>query len=119
MARRRQSGEGSIYQRASNGLWVGSITVGWEGDKRIRKSISGEGGLRSGTAATNYSSHASTLRFDQANRVRGRHPERPAAPRPRQPLYKLSTTDIHLRLRHRPSPDDHGSRRAREFLGPR
>jgi integrase len=39
MARRRQNGEGSIYQRASDGLWVGSVTLDWDGNKRVRKTV--------------------------------------------------------------------------------
>lgn len=36
---RRQRGEGSVYQRASDGLWVGSIDLGWIDGKRRRKTI--------------------------------------------------------------------------------
>jgi hypothetical protein len=32
VARTRQTGEGSVYRRASDGTWIGSITIGWEGD---------------------------------------------------------------------------------------
>ncbi len=40
MAKRRQNGEGTIYQR-SNGLWVCEITLGYdENGKRIRKTVS-------------------------------------------------------------------------------
>ena len=44
MARTRQNGEGSRYRRASDGMWIGSITIGWEGDKRIRKTVSAKTG---------------------------------------------------------------------------
>lgn len=36
---RRHKGEGSIYQRASDGRWVGVVDVGWVGGKRIRKTV--------------------------------------------------------------------------------
>ncbi len=38
MTGRRGKGEGSIYQRA-NGLWVGSVDLGWEAGKRKRKFV--------------------------------------------------------------------------------
>ena len=44
MARTRQNGEGSVYRRASDGMWIGSITIGWEADKRIRKTVSAKTG---------------------------------------------------------------------------
>ncbi len=37
--KRRQNGEGTIYQRP-NGLWVAEITIGYEGKKRIKKTLS-------------------------------------------------------------------------------
>ena len=40
MARTRQNGEGSVYHRASDGMWIGSVTLGWDGDKRVRKTVS-------------------------------------------------------------------------------
>jgi hypothetical protein len=40
MARKRHNGEGSVYQRASDGLWIGSVTLGWNGDKRVRQTVS-------------------------------------------------------------------------------
>jgi integrase len=40
MAKARQNGEGSVYQRASDGLWIGSVTLSWEGGKRKRKTVS-------------------------------------------------------------------------------
>jgi hypothetical protein len=40
MARTRQNGEGSVYQRASDGRWIGSITLGWDNDKRVRRTVS-------------------------------------------------------------------------------
>ena len=40
MARTRQNGEGSVYRRASDGMWIGSVTLGWDGDKRVRKTVS-------------------------------------------------------------------------------
>jgi len=41
VAKARQNGEGSVYKRKSDGLWIGSITLGWEGGKRQRKTVSG------------------------------------------------------------------------------
>ena len=39
MAKRRQNGEGTIYQRP-NGLWVCEITLGYDKDKkRIKKTV--------------------------------------------------------------------------------
>lgn len=35
---RRIRGEGALYQRG-DGLWIGSIDLGWHGGKRIRKSV--------------------------------------------------------------------------------
>jgi integrase len=40
MARTRQNGEGSVYRRASDGLWIGSVSIGWEDGKRKRKTVS-------------------------------------------------------------------------------
>jgi hypothetical protein len=42
MAARRCSGEGSIYQRASDGTWVGSIELGTIEGKRQRKNVYGK-----------------------------------------------------------------------------
>src|SRR5437868_2325073 len=43
MGTRRGHNEGSIYQRASDGLWVGSINLGYGPDgKRKRKPIYGK-----------------------------------------------------------------------------
>lgn len=40
MTKRRQNGEGTIYQRP-NGLWVCDVTLGYdENHKRIRKTLS-------------------------------------------------------------------------------
>jgi integrase len=39
MGVRRQQGEGSIYQRSSDGRWVGVVDLGWVGGKRVRKSV--------------------------------------------------------------------------------
>lgn len=39
MSVRRQQGEGSIYQRSSDGRWVGVVDLGWVGGKRVRKSV--------------------------------------------------------------------------------
>jgi len=38
--RRRVRGEGSFSQRSSDGLWVGTVDLGWAGGKRVRKSVS-------------------------------------------------------------------------------
>ena len=40
MATRRVRGEGSFSQRSSDGLWVGTVDLGWAGGKRVRKSVS-------------------------------------------------------------------------------
>lgn len=38
--RRRGHGEGSLYRRV-DGLWVGSVDLGWDGTgKRLRKTVS-------------------------------------------------------------------------------
>ena len=39
---RRQRGEGSIFQRASDGKWVGRIDLGWHGGKRLRRTVYGK-----------------------------------------------------------------------------
>lgn len=39
MGDRRLRGEGSIYQRESDGRWVGVIDLGWVGGKRVRKTV--------------------------------------------------------------------------------
>jgi integrase len=38
---RRIKGEGSIYQRESDGRWIGTVDLGWVGGKRVRKTVSG------------------------------------------------------------------------------
>lgn len=38
---RRVKGEGSIYQRESDGRWVGVVDLGWVGGKRVRKTVTG------------------------------------------------------------------------------
>jgi integrase len=40
--KRRGHGEGSIYQRKSDGLWVGTVDLGWQGGRRVRKSYYGK-----------------------------------------------------------------------------
>lgn len=41
MSGRKMNGEGSVYQRASDGRWVGAVTLGYEErGKRIRKTVS-------------------------------------------------------------------------------
>ena len=37
---RRGKGEGSVYQRASDGRWIGVVDLGWIGGKRVRKTVS-------------------------------------------------------------------------------
>lgn len=37
---RRTRGEGSIYQRESDGRWIGVIDLGWVGGKRVRRTVS-------------------------------------------------------------------------------
>jgi integrase len=39
---RRGHGEGAIYQRASDGKWVGSVNLGYENGRRKRKAIYGK-----------------------------------------------------------------------------
>src|SRR5689334_20820141 len=39
VARRRVTGEGSIYQRSSDGRWVGVVSGGWVAGKRVRKTV--------------------------------------------------------------------------------
>jgi|HubBroStandDraft_5_1064220.scaffolds.fasta_scaffold09397_3 integrase len=41
MAGRRQHGEGSLYQRSSDGRWIASIPDGWSGGKRKRRVFTG------------------------------------------------------------------------------
>lgn len=42
MARRRQHGEGSLYQRAWDGRWTATVHLGWNADgKRIRRVFTG------------------------------------------------------------------------------
>src|SRR5690606_17965927 len=38
--RRRQKGEGGLYRRQSDGLWVGVVDLGWRNGKRDRKTVS-------------------------------------------------------------------------------
>lgn len=38
MGKRRQNGEGSVYQR-TDGLWVAAVTLGWENGRRKRKTV--------------------------------------------------------------------------------
>jgi len=40
--KRRGHGEGSIFRRSDNGLWVGSLNVGWREGKRVRSSFYGK-----------------------------------------------------------------------------
>jgi integrase len=37
MARRRQAGEGSLYQRKSDGRWIATVHLGWQHGKRQRR----------------------------------------------------------------------------------
>lgn len=39
MAGRRTKGEGSVYQRESDGRWVGVVDLGWVGGKRLRRTV--------------------------------------------------------------------------------
>lgn len=39
--KRRGRGEGAVYQRASDGLWVGMLDLGIVGGKRRRKTVYG------------------------------------------------------------------------------
>jgi len=40
--RRRSHGEGSLFQRSSDGVWVGRLDLGYVDGKRIRKSVYGK-----------------------------------------------------------------------------
>ena len=40
MGGRRMNGEGSIYQRQDTGRWLGSMTLGYEDGKLVRKTVS-------------------------------------------------------------------------------
>lgn len=40
MTGRGIKGEGSMYQRASDGRWVGVVDLGWVGGRRVRKTVS-------------------------------------------------------------------------------
>jgi len=42
MASRRGHGEGSIYQRESDGRWCSTVDLGWVNGKRKRKVIYGK-----------------------------------------------------------------------------
>jgi len=37
---RRQRGEGGLYQRASDGMWIGVLDLGWRDGKRRRRTVS-------------------------------------------------------------------------------
>lgn len=37
---RRTRGEGSIYQRDSDGRWIGVVDLGWVGGRRVRRTVS-------------------------------------------------------------------------------
>ncbi|MCL4552527.1 MAG: site-specific integrase [Candidatus Marsarchaeota archaeon] len=39
MAGRRGNGEGSIYQRASDGRWLGAITLGYDANGKLRRKV--------------------------------------------------------------------------------
>lgn len=39
MGERRLKDEGSIYQRSSDGRWVGVVDLGWVGGKRVRRTV--------------------------------------------------------------------------------
>src|SRR4051812_48315396 len=39
--RRRESGDGAIYQRKSDGKWTATLELGWENGKRLRKVLYG------------------------------------------------------------------------------
>jgi integrase len=39
--RRRQAGEGSLYQRSSDGRWIASVHLGWKDGKRERRVFTG------------------------------------------------------------------------------
>jgi integrase len=36
---RRAHGDGGLFQRASDGLWVGRVDLGWKDGKRVRKNV--------------------------------------------------------------------------------
>lgn len=39
MSKRRGKGEGSVYRRESDGKWVGTLDLGWQNGKRVRKYV--------------------------------------------------------------------------------
>jgi integrase len=39
---RRTRGEGSIYQRESDGRWIGVVDLGWVGGRRVRRTVSAQ-----------------------------------------------------------------------------
>jgi integrase len=39
MTKRRDKGAGSVYQRASDGRWLGSIDLGWGADGKRRRKV--------------------------------------------------------------------------------
>lgn len=41
MAGRRQHGEGSLYQRTSDGRWIATVNLGWQGGTRQRRVFTG------------------------------------------------------------------------------
>lgn len=36
------NGEGGLYQRKSDGRWVGAVTLGWENGRQVRKIVTGK-----------------------------------------------------------------------------
>jgi integrase len=39
VSKRRGHGEGSIYRRSSDGLWVGAVNLGWRNGRRVRRTV--------------------------------------------------------------------------------
>jgi integrase len=37
---RRVRGEGGLFQRKSDGLWIGTVDLGWSGGRRVRRTVS-------------------------------------------------------------------------------
>ncbi len=65
MTARRDKGSGSLFQRASDGRWIGTIDLGWGPDgKRVRKTVSaktkGEATRKLAAAQRDIARHGST-----------------------------------------------------------
>ena len=66
--KRRGQGSGGVYQRESDGLWVASVELGYEGDKRKRKYLyakSQRAVIEKQTAALHALQHALPVAFER------------------------------------------------------